>query len=51
MQFIVLLILLQMNTNRGKEKTMLCLGDSYTIGQSGTNDSTFAREKDQFYFT
>ena len=44
MQFIVLLILLQMNTNRGKEKTMLCLGDSYTIGQSVKSEERFPEQ-------
>jgi hypothetical protein len=44
MQFLLLYILLQMNTNPAKDKTILCLGDSYTIGQSVKPEERFPEQ-------
>jgi len=44
MQFLILYLLLQMNVNPVKEKTMLCLGDSYTIGQSVNINERFPEQ-------
>ncbi len=44
MQFFLLYILLQMNTNPAKDKTILCLGDSYTIGQSVKPEERFPEQ-------
>ena len=48
MQFFLLYILLQMNTNPAKDKTILCLGDSYTIGQSVKTEERFPEQTVKF---
>lgn len=48
MQFLLLYILLQMNANPAKDKTILCLGDSYTIGQSVKTEERFPEQTVKF---
>ncbi len=44
MQYLLLYLLLQIDFNPAKDKTMLCLGDSYTIGQSVKTEERFPEQ-------
>lgn len=44
MSSVFLYLLLHMQIHPEKEKTMLCLGDSYTIGQSVKSEERFPEQ-------